>query len=147
MFLLLSIVMNLSWFQSTLLPSRKSFGTRIFEGNFSQFTCHKMLCSYFYFTWVCQLIVAANLTKVKSKLRSACDKYSGIKVPYKYQNVVANLRKNRDIVILQQDKGRGVVMMESLQSSIQIHIDTLLLLEVDKKIYRTVFERFLNGIE
>ena len=73
-----------------------------------------MLCSYFYFTWVCQQIVAANLTKVKSKLRSACDKDSEIKVLCKYQKVVTNCKKNRDIIILQSDKGRGVVMVESL---------------------------------
>ena len=40
------------------------------------------------------------------------DKYSRIKVPYKYRNVINNLRRNKQLVILKQDKGRGVVLLD-----------------------------------
>ena len=48
------------------------------------------------------------ITRLKTKLRHTCDKYSRIKVPYKYRNVINNLRRNKQLVILKQDKGRGV---------------------------------------
>ena len=31
------------------------------------------------------------ITRLKTKLQHTCDKYSGIKVPYKYCNVINNL--------------------------------------------------------
>ena len=49
---------------------------------------------------------------MKTKLRHTCDKYSRIKVPYKYRNVITNLRRNKQLVILKQDKGRGVVLLD-----------------------------------
>ena len=51
------------------------------------------------------------ITRLKTKLRHTCDKYSRIKVPYKYRNVITNLRRNKQLVILKQDKGRGVVLL------------------------------------
>ena len=51
------------------------------------------------------------ITRLKNKLRHTCDKYSRIKVPYKYHNVITNLRRNKQLVILKQDKGRGVVLL------------------------------------
>ena len=52
------------------------------------------------------------ITRLKNKLRHTCDKYSRIKVPYKYRNVITNLRRNKQLVILKQDKGRGVVLLD-----------------------------------
>ena len=52
------------------------------------------------------------ITSLKSKLQHTCDKYSRIKVPYKYRNVINNLRRNKQLVILKQDKGRGVVLLD-----------------------------------
>ena len=52
------------------------------------------------------------ITRLKTKLRHTCDKYSRIKVPYKYRNVINNLRRNKQLVILKQDKGRGVVLLD-----------------------------------
>ena len=52
------------------------------------------------------------ITKLKTKLRHACDKYSPIKVAYKYRNVINNLRRNKQVVILKQDKGRQVVLLD-----------------------------------
>ena len=51
------------------------------------------------------------ITRLKTKLRHTCDKYSRIKVPYKYRNAINNLRRNKQLVILKQDKGRGVVLL------------------------------------
>ena len=52
-----------------------------------------------------------NLSTLKTKLGSTCEKYTRIKVPYKYQQTVKKLSKNQSIVIMKQDKGRGVVIM------------------------------------
>ena len=52
------------------------------------------------------------ITRLKTKLRHTCDKYSRIKVPYKYRNAINNLRTNKQLVILKQDKGRGVVLLD-----------------------------------
>ena len=52
-----------------------------------------------------------NLADVKTKLRNTCKKYCKIKVPFKYKEVIKKLSNNDRIVILKQDKGRGVVIM------------------------------------
>ena len=54
-----------------------------------------------------------ELTWLKTKLRSTCEKYSKINVPYKYKKVVDNLSKTKNIVILKQDKGRGFVILDT----------------------------------
>ena len=51
------------------------------------------------------------ITRLRTKLRGTFDKYSRIKVPYKY-HVITNLRRNNQLVILKQDKGRGVVLLD-----------------------------------
>ena len=53
-----------------------------------------------------------ELTSLKTKLRSTCEKYSKIHVPYKYKKVINNLSKNENIVILKQDKGRDVIILD-----------------------------------
>ena len=45
------------------------------------------------------------------KLRHTCEKYSDIKVPYKYQRTIDTLRQNNSIVVLKQDKGMRVVIL------------------------------------
>ena len=50
--------------------------------------------------------------KLKTKLRHTCEKYSDIKVPYKYQRTIDTLRRNNSIVVLKEDKGGGVVMLD-----------------------------------
>ena len=52
-----------------------------------------------------------NLAHVETKLRSTCEKYCKIKVPFKYKEVLKKLSSNNSIVILKQDKGRSVVIM------------------------------------
>ena len=54
-----------------------------------------------------------QLTELKSKLRSAFHKYNNINVPYNYQKIVKDLASNKGMRTLRQDKGRGVVIMDS----------------------------------
>ena len=51
-------------------------------------------------------------SRTKTKLWNTCEKYCNVKVPYKYRDIVSKLSKREDIVILKQDKGRGVVLMD-----------------------------------
>ena len=48
---------------------------------------------------------------IKTGLLNACKRYTGIKVPYKYQEVVQRMAKNDSICLLKQDKGRGVIVV------------------------------------
>ena len=45
-------------------------------------------------------------------MRSTCEKYSRINVPYKYRKIVNDLSRNKNIVIMKQDKRKGVVVMD-----------------------------------
>ena len=53
-----------------------------------------------------------TISHIKTKLWWICESYSKICVPYKYKQVVNDLAKNNNIVIMKQDKGRGVVTMD-----------------------------------
>ena len=53
-----------------------------------------------------------ELSRIKTKLRNTCKKYCNVKVPYKYGDIVSKLSKREDIVILKQDKGIDVVLMD-----------------------------------
>ena len=50
-----------------------------------------------------------DIVRVKTKMRCTCEKYSCVSVPYKYRKVVNDLSKNKNIVIMKQDKGREVI--------------------------------------
>ena len=58
-----------------------------------------------------------ELTSLKTKLKSTCEKDSKINLPYEYKKVKRNLSKNKNIVILKQDKGRGVVILDATKYS------------------------------
>ena len=53
----------------------------------------------------------ANLSRIKTKMRNTCEKYSEIKVPHEHRETIRNLSNNKNIIIMKQDKGRGVVIM------------------------------------
>ena len=53
-----------------------------------------------------------QLCQVKIKLRDACEKYCRMEIPYKHRKTIENLSKRDDVIILKQDKGRGVVLMD-----------------------------------
>ena len=50
--------------------------------------------------------------ELKSKVRGICENYIKIRIPYKYKTVIQNLSQNRNIVILNQDKIEGIVMLD-----------------------------------
>ena len=52
------------------------------------------------------------MTRLKTKLRRTCERYSKIHVPYKYKTIIDRLSKNQRICIIKQDKGRGVAVMD-----------------------------------
>ena len=52
-----------------------------------------------------------NIDRIKIKLRSVCEKYHNVKTPYKHQAIINNLSKNKNIVILKQDKGTGIAIL------------------------------------
>ena len=52
-----------------------------------------------------------DLSALKTKISSTCEKYTRLNVPYKYQQTVKELSKNQIILIMKQDKGCGVVIM------------------------------------
>ena len=53
-----------------------------------------------------------DITRLKTKLCHTCEKYSQIKVPYQYRTVINNLHRNKNLAILKQDKGRGIVILD-----------------------------------
>ena len=52
------------------------------------------------------------ISKVKTKLHNTYEKCRLVKVPYKQKKIISNLSNRKDIVILKEDKGRGVVIMD-----------------------------------
>ena len=52
-----------------------------------------------------------ELRQIKMNHKNMCDKYTKIKVPYKYRKVVKELSERRDISNLKADKSRRVVIM------------------------------------
>ncbi len=48
---------------------------------------------------------------LKSKVRRTCENYINIPSKSQYEETIKNLTRNKNIVILRQDKGRGVVLM------------------------------------
>ena len=49
--------------------------------------------------------------QLKSKIRRTYENYAPIKTLYKYKKIIENLSNNKNIIILKQDKGRGVVVL------------------------------------
>ena len=60
-----------------------------------------------------------ELSRIKTKLRNTCEKHCNVKVPCKYKDIVSKLSKREDLVILKQDKGRGVVLMDRHKYSVK----------------------------
>ena len=50
--------------------------------------------------------------KLKSKIRRTREKDSRKNVPYKYHNIIDNISRNKDIILIKQDKGCGVVILD-----------------------------------
>ena len=56
-----------------------------------------------------------EISKMKAKIRNTCDKYCHVKVPSKQKKIISNLSNRKDIVILKQDNGRGIVIMDQIK--------------------------------
>ena len=50
--------------------------------------------------------------KLKTKMRRTCENYYNVKNKEKVDEVIRRLMKNRDVAIVKQDKGRGVVLLD-----------------------------------
>ena len=50
--------------------------------------------------------------ELKSKVRRTCENYSRINIPCKYQKIIDNISRNKDIILIKQDKGHGVVILD-----------------------------------
>ena len=66
--------------------------------------------------------------ELKTKFMDTFSKFSRVKIPDEQKKILEKLYKNPEIVILRQDKGRGVVIL-------------------DKPVYISKGENFLNGPE
>ena len=93
-----------------------------------------------------------DVSKLKTKLRHTCEKCSDIKVPYKYQKTIDTLRGNNSIVVLKQDKARGVVIFDEnihVEKCLSI-LDTNRFTKLDKKptsSYESKIQRTLRKIK
>ena len=52
-----------------------------------------------------------KLDSIKTRLRSSCEKYHNTQTPYKYKTIITQLSMNEEVIIMKQDKGCGVVIM------------------------------------
>ena len=52
-----------------------------------------------------------QISHLKTKLRTACEEYNNISVPYK-EREISKLKKNQNIMLLHQDKGTGIVIID-----------------------------------
>ena len=53
-----------------------------------------------------------DITKLKTKVHYTCEKYSDAKIPHKYPRTTDTFRRNNNTVMLEQGKGRGVVLLD-----------------------------------
>ena len=47
--------------------------------------------------------------ELKSKIGRTCENYSRIKEPYKYQKIIDNISRNKDIILVKQDKKKDYI--------------------------------------
>ena len=50
--------------------------------------------------------------ELKTKVTRTFQNYSKVNVPYKFQHLIDNLSANKGIIIMRQDKGRGVTILD-----------------------------------
>ena len=62
--------------------------------------------------WNANDINEEQKTNLKSKILNCYRNYSKIKTPYHYKEIIKNLSNNKNICLLKQDKGRGIVIMD-----------------------------------
>ena len=89
-----------------------------------------------------------KISHFKTRLRKICDRHNHIRVTYKFQKIVEKLSRNNSIMVLKQDKVRGVVVIDrktytekclnllNTDSFIQLYHDPIKLIE--EKIQRSI---------
>ena len=78
--------------------------------------------------------------QLKSKILRTCKNYYRIKIPYQYEEIITKISNNKDIIILKQDKGRGVVV---LNRSSYIDAPTYMLV-TDLKFFKMITQKQLK---
>ena len=58
-----------------------------------------------------QHLIQNEKDKLKSKIWPTCENYYRNKVHYQYKEIIKKLSNNKDIIILRQDKGDGVIVL------------------------------------
>ena len=48
----------------------------------------------------------------KVRIRRACKNYSKIRISYQQQNIINNLSNNKSIILIKQDKARGIAVLD-----------------------------------
>ena len=51
-----------------------------------------------------------RIARIKTQLRSKCEKYCNVKIPFRYWQAIKRLSNNKDIGILKHDNTREVVI-------------------------------------
>ena len=62
-------------------------------------------------TWHLSNLTEREKIELKAKFLNTFTKFSKIEIPQEQRKIIENLYKNPDLVILRQDKGRGVVIL------------------------------------
>ena len=60
----------------------------------------------------------SEVSKIKTKLRNTCGKYSNLKVLYRHRKIVLALSKNENIVILKQENNNVQRSLRKLKSKL-----------------------------
>ena len=94
-----------------------------------------------------QLFLKKELQEKKTQLRSKCEKYYNVKIPFRYRQAIKRLSNNKDIAILKQDNEIGVFILNrskyierclsTVNSSQLLQVDKDLTASIERKVQRT----------
>ena len=94
------------------------------------------------------IIPEERIARIKTQLRSKCEKYYNVKIPSRYRQAIKRLSNNKDIAILKQDKGRGVIILNRskyiekclsiVNSSQFLQVDKDPTASIERKVQRTL---------
>ena len=95
-----------------------------------------------------------KINNLKRKLRNICNRYNQICVPYKFSKIVEKLPPNKSIMVLKEDKGRGVVVIDRKKYTEKclhfLHNDSFIQLDhdptkmVEGKIQRSIHKEYIR---
>ena len=95
------------------------------------------------------LIQEPSFILVPERLVFYCLYLSQIKVPYQYCTVINNLRRNKNLAVLKQDKGRGVVILDKnkyIEKCISI-VTGRIVQKIGKQSYSNMWKQTPTNIE